>query len=134
MCETIVTMCKQLPKTKHQKNKEGERKNHNIWKDSGKVQVWNRQCQNEQRSRIISTHAWCFNVEEWLNSSCNFDQPLFNIESTIGFQRWNLNHIIINVVFTLKTQLSSLTLKATLKQRFNTWNFICIVFVPCITN
>lgn len=34
----------------------------------------------------------CFNVEKWLKSSCNVDQPLFNVESTLRFKRWNPNH------------------------------------------
>lgn len=41
----------------------------------------------------------CFNVEEWLNSSCNVDQPLINVEVlTLKLKPY------LNVDFTLETQ------------------------------
>lgn len=50
------------------------------------ISSWNAACYPVGTQR-------CFNVEEWLKSSCNVDQPLFNVDSTLMFQRWNPNHI-----------------------------------------
>lgn len=51
----------------------------------------NKYCISMYRNVPVGTQR-CFNVEKWLKSSCNVDQPLFNVESTLRFKRWNPNH------------------------------------------
>lgn len=85
----------------------------------------------------------CFNVEEWLKSSCNVDQPLFNVDSTLRFQRWNPNHISTliprwrpNLFSTLKTSTTFLrwnnVLINELNKYFQIWNFLLIFFIKLL--
>ena len=88
----------------------------------------------------------CFNVEKWLKSSCNVDQPLFNVESTLRFKRWNPNHnsTLIprwrpNLFSTLKTSTTfqrwnNVLLINETKHIFSNLNFlfICLIYVLLI--
>lgn len=47
---------------------------------------------------------WARNFHSSLSSSCNIDQHQINFELTLRLQRWNPNHVQLNIDSMLKTQ------------------------------